>query len=459
MSGRRIVGPLVALAVVLGGIGSVVAWFLSTEGYLPGDAMVRSWEAPDDRRAEVGPGDESWVVGDVAIRSRYDAVTGFGLAEGREGEKLWEYVPPGRSEICATAEHAGTGAVLVVQGASGSNADGLSAAACTTVLALDAENGRELWKEEQKPGKDQFGEVVAMGAAPMDARGDLAVMAQDLRKTVYDTEGLPVKKAPRPGEAVLRGLDLRTGKTRWTTELPDRCGTNEVLAGEKRIVAILSCDAGGRDKREFSELTVAAFDRATGALEWNVPIDARRPLDPATSVSVESADPLVLTVGVSGDDPGPTGLFVSFDDNGRPRPTIDFDRGDDGVINASGPMQTATAGDRLYAMAGYWEKGNHHTVFAFDLATGEEVWSEEMDDPAAAMTASGDKVTVLCEWSTQSEAITTLIELDADNGDETDERHFRDPVPSPVTAMYDADGLLLTAGLGGGTPFTAWERW
>ncbi|MCL7428974.1 PQQ-binding-like beta-propeller repeat protein [Streptomyces sp. YS415] len=451
---------LAALALVLGGVGSLVAWFLSSEGYLPGDAMLRSWEAPEDREAAVGAGDDNWVVGDVAIRSRYDAVSGFGLTDGREGKKLWEYVPPGRSEICATAEHAGTRAVLVVQGASGSNtADGLSAAGCTTVIALDARDGRELWKEEQKPVKDQFGEVVTLSAPALDARGDLAVVAQDRRGVQYDAQGRQVKKDGKRGEAALRGIELHTGKPRWTAELPDRCGPNEVVVGEKRIVAVLACGAGGHDKREISELTVATFDRATGALQWNVPIDARRPLDPTTHVSIEAADPIVLTVGPSGENQGATGMFVSFDDKGRPRPAIDFDRGDDGVIDADSLMQTAVAGDRLYALAGYWQKGNHHTVIAFDLTTGEEAWSKEMDDPAAAMTAYGYTVTVLCEWSTQADAITTLIELDPSNGNETDERHFRDPVPSPVTAMYDTHGLLVTAGLGSGAPFSAWERW
>ncbi|MFC7012444.1 PQQ-binding-like beta-propeller repeat protein [Streptomyces viridiviolaceus] len=448
-----------ALAVVLGGIGAIVAWFMSAEGYLPGDAMLRSWEAAEDRKVEVGAGDDNWVVGDVAVRSRYDAVTGFGLTEGHEGKKLWEYVPAGRSEICGTAEHAGKGAVLVLQRGDGSDVAGRSGTGCTTVLALNAEDGRELWREEQKPPRDEDGKEVDVSAPTLDARGDLAVVAQDRRGTEYDAQGRPVKKDGKRGDAVLRGLDLRTGKPRWIAELPDRCGPESVSVGKKRVFVVLSCGAGGRDRREVSELTVARFDRATGSLEWHVPIDARRPLDPATRVSIESTDPLVLAVGESDENEEVTGLFVSFDENGRPRPAIDFSRGDDGLIDANSLMQTAVVGDRLYALAGYWSKGNHHTVIAFDLKTGEEVWAEEMGDPAAAMTASGDKVTVLCEWSTQSEAITTLIELDAGDGDETDERHFRDPVPSPVSAIYEHDGLLVTAGRGGGAPFIGYERW
>ncbi|MFD6416142.1 PQQ-binding-like beta-propeller repeat protein [Streptomyces sp. NPDC060194] len=459
MSAREARGPLTTLAVLLAAIGSVAAFFLSVEGYLPWDAMVRSWAAAEDREAEVTGGDATWVVGDVAVRSRHDAVSGYALTGDDKGGKLWEYVPPGRDTVCDSAEHAGAKAVLVAlsSGGGSDDADGGSGA-CSTVLALDAESGRQLWKREWEPAKDPLSDATDLSALDLDARGDLAVVAEDPFEG-YPQDGTQERAAKKDGAYALRALDLRTGAPRWTAELPDRCAPDEVSAGEKRVVAVLSCDAGGRDRREVSELTVAVLDRATGAVEWNVPVDARRPLDPATSVVIDATDPLVLAVGSSDEAEGASGLFASFDDDGRPRPTIDFDQGDDGIIGADSLMQTVVAGDRLYALAGYWEKGEHHTVIAFDLRTGDRVWSEEMDDPAAAMTVSGDRLTVLCEWSTQSDDITTLIELDARDGDETDERHFRDPVPRPVSAMYEADGLLVTAGRGGGAPFTAWERW
>ncbi|QNS04724.1 outer membrane protein assembly factor BamB family protein [Streptomyces xanthii] len=456
---------MVTLAVVLGGIGSLVAWYLSNEGYLPGDAMVRSWSAQKDRAGEAGTADDNWVVGDVAVRSKDDAVTGYGIAAGQDGKKLWEYVPPGRGEICGTAEHAGTGAVLVARGAAGGDVAGLPGAGCTTILALDAKDGRELWKEEAKPAKDAFGDAVPGSAPTLDARGDLAVVAQDRRRPEPDAQGNPVRQNGKSDDVTLRGLDLRTGKLRWTAELPDRCGPQSVSMGEKRVFAVLSCDAGGRDEREVSELTVAAFDRATGALAWNAPIDDRRPLDPKTAVGIESVDPLVLSVGAAPDNPATSnpsaseaGVFVPFDANGRPGPVIDASR-DKGVINAGDRMQTAVAGDRLYALSGYWQKGNHDIVVAFDLKTGEQVWSEEMDNPAPALAVLDGRVTVLNEWSTQAEAITTVVELDPDDGEELDERHFRDEVPGPVGGMYAHDGRLITASQGGGAPFTAYERW
>ncbi|MFE7040325.1 outer membrane protein assembly factor BamB family protein [Streptomyces atratus] len=454
MSGRSLVKPLVWTAIVLVVIGSLTAMMLSPYGYLPGDAMVRSWSAAKDRTSSGQ--DDNWVVGDVAIRSRYDEVTGFGLAAGQDGKKLWEYVPPGRTQMCGAAPHAGAGVVLVAYEddgtGEGSTPDGVPVKACSNVLALDAKDGRELWKEHSNLRRDSFGDVVAGSSPRLDAGGGLAVVAQDRRATTSTGQ------KDKGGDVSLRGLDVRTGKQRWAAELPDRCGPDTVSVGRKRVFAVLTCGSGGRDKRAVAEVTVAAFDRATGALEWNVPVDARRPLDPKTAVGIESADPLVLTVGVSADSPGNTGLFISFDENGRPRPTIELDR-EQGVIQASTVMSTAVVGDRLYALAKYWKKGNHHTVIAFDLKTGEEVWSQGMDDPAAGMAVIGDRVTVLCEWSTQSAAITTMVELDAADGEELDERHFRDEVPGLVGGMYERDGRLVVAGLGGSYPFTAYERW
>ncbi|MFI9121033.1 hypothetical protein ACIGW0_16765 [Streptomyces bikiniensis] len=69
---------LVGIGVVLGVIGSVTAWFLSFEGYLPGDSMVRTRATAKDRPSDEA--NDSRVVGDVAVRGRFDAVTGFGIA-------------------------------------------------------------------------------------------------------------------------------------------------------------------------------------------------------------------------------------------------------------------------------------------------------------------------------------------------------------------------------------------
>ncbi|MEU0371501.1 PQQ-binding-like beta-propeller repeat protein [Streptomyces sp. NPDC006283] len=448
MSGRTLAKALTTTVVALAVIGSVTAWILSYNGYLPGDAMVRAWSAPKDRATD-GRANGTWVVDDVAVRSRFDAVTGFGLADGQNGKELWEYVPPGRTRICGSARHADASVLLVAYGQEGGETSepAPQGKGCATVLALDVKDGRELWTAQRKVATGRFGQ----GSQFLDAGGDIAVVAHDHRTAL--------RGRAEDDHTSLRALDLRTGKPRWTADLPEECGPQQVSVGKEQVFAVLDC--GGEDTDELgiggtdgAEQMMAAFDRETGALNWNVPMDARRPLDLSATVAIESTDPLVLTVTRPSTDD--TGTFYSFGDDGRPRPGIEFNR-DYGAITATEAAQTAIVGERLYALAGYWQKGERHHLVTFDLKTGEEVWKESLDDPAAALSARGDRITVLGEWSTQSSSITDLFEYDADNGEELDERHFRDNVPGPMSAVYEHDGRIIVAG--GDRPFTAFERW
>ncbi|MGW0817665.1 outer membrane protein assembly factor BamB family protein [Streptomyces viridiviolaceus] len=450
MSGRTLAKALTATVVTLAVIGSVTAWILSYNGYLPGDAMVRAWSAEKDRATD-GHANGTWVVGDVAVRSRFDAVTGFGLDDGQNGKKVWEYVPPGRTQICGSARHADASVLLVAYGEEGGDTSEAAprGKGCATVLALDVKDGRELWTAQRKVATGRFGQ----GSQFLDAGGDIAVVAHDHRDAL--------QARTKDDHTSLRALDLRTGKPRWTADMPDECGTHKVSVGEEQVFAVLECGGGDPDDVGFgstdgAELMMAAFDRGTGALNWNVPMDARRPLDLSATVTIESTDPLVLTVGRSSNLD--TGTYFSFGKDGRPRPGIEFD-GDYGTIAAADAAQTAIVGERMYALAGFWQKGQRHRLVAFDLTTGEEVWKVTLDDPAAALSARVDRITVLGEWSTQSSSITDLFEYDAGNGEELDERHFRDDVPGPLSAVYEHDGRIIVAGWGGGHTFTAFERW
>ncbi|MFC8915703.1 PQQ-binding-like beta-propeller repeat protein [Streptomyces sp. NPDC057116] len=449
MSGRTLAKALTTTAVILAVVGSITAWMLSYQGYLPGDAMVRTWTAAKDRPTDDTQANDTWVVGDVAVRSRFDAVTGFGLARGQDGKKLWEYVPPGRTRICGSAEHADASVLLVAYGEEGG--ESLEPAprgkGCATVLALDLKDGRELWTAQRKVTTGRFDE----GSQFMDAGGDLAVVTHDHRDARMGRT--------KDDHTSLRAVDLRTGKPRWTAAMPASCGPHRVAVGKEQVFAVLEC--GGKEADEYgyggtdgAELHVAAFDRATGALNWKNPMDARLPVDLRAIVSITSTDPLVLMVGRDGNLD--KGTYLSFGQDGRPRPRIDFD-GDHGKIDAADPTQTAIVGERMYALAGRWQKGEHHNLIALDLTTGETVWKEDLDEPGAALLARDDRITVLGEWSTQSSAITDLFVFDAGNGEELDERHFRDEVTG--SRFYEHEGRLIAAGAGGGLTFTAFERW
>ncbi|MET9956052.1 PQQ-binding-like beta-propeller repeat protein [Streptomyces sp. NPDC006339] len=452
MSGRAgLVKALVAIGVVLGVIGSITAWFLSFEGYLPGDAMVRTWATAKDRPSD-DEANDSWVVGDVAVRGRFDAVTGFGIADGQDGKKLWEFVPPGRAQICGSAPRADEGVLLVAYGTesratggeSGKPAAPGKGKGCSTVLALDTKDGRELWSVPRTVSDGRFptGEF-------LEAAGDLALVEHERTE----------QEARAPGDnRSLRALDLRTGKARWTAAVPGACGVWDTIVGKEHVNAVLACggedaDDSGSGGGEDVELMAAAFDRGTGALKWNVPIDARRPVTTESSVDIESADPLVLRVVRSSNRNAgeETGTFVSFGQDGRLRPGIELS-GDYGQIDLA-----EVAGERLYALAWTYSKGRHYRLIAFDLKTGAEVWNEKLDEPAAGLAVRGDRITVLCEWSTQASAITELLVFDAGNGEELDERHFREEAPSG--SFFEHDGRIIVAGPAGGHAFTAFERW
>ncbi|MGW2205546.1 outer membrane protein assembly factor BamB family protein [Streptomyces sp. NPDC001774] len=452
MSGRAgLVKALVVIGLVLGVIGSITAWFLSFEGYLPGDAMVRTWATAKDRPSD-DKANDSWVVGDVAVRSRFDAVTGFGIADGQDGKKLWEFVPPGRAQICGSAPRADEGVLLVAYGTESSATSGGSGKpaapgkgkGCSTVLAFDTKDGRELWGVPRTVSGGRF-----LGGEFLEAGGGLALVEHERTEQEARTPG---------GNRSLRALDLRTGKARWTAAVPGACGVWDTFVGKEQVHAVLACggedaDDPGSDSGEDVELMAAAFDRGTGALKWNVPIDARRPVSTDSTVFIESADPLVLRVVRSSNSNSgeATGTFVSFDQDGRTRPGIELG-GDYGQIDAA-----EVVGERMYALAWTYSKGRHYRLVAFDLKTGEEVWNNELDEPAAGLAVRGDRVTVLCEWSTQASAITELLVYDAGNGEELDERHFREEAPSGY--FFEHDGRIIVAGAAGDHAFTAFERW
>ncbi|MFI8822857.1 PQQ-binding-like beta-propeller repeat protein [Streptomyces sp. NPDC053431] len=450
MSGRAgLVKALAGLGLVLGVIGSITAFFLSNEGYLPGDAMVRTWATAKDRPGD-GEANDSWVVGDVAVRSRFDAVTGFGIADGQDGKKLWEFVPPGRARICGSAPRADEGVLLVAYGTESKAASGGSGEpappgkGCSTVVAFETKDGRELWSVPRTVSDGRFA-----GDGFLEAGGGLALI---------EHERTEQEKRKPGGNRSLRALDLRTGKARWTAAVPGTCGVWDTSVGEEQVHAVLACggddeDASGSDGGGDVELMAAAFDRGTGALKWNVPIDARRPVSTDSKVSIESADPLVLKVVRSSNENAgrETGTFVPFDQDGRTRPGIELSGGY-GQVDAA-----EVVGERMYALAWTYYKGRQYRLIAFDLKTGEEVWNDELDEPAAGLAVRGDRITVLCEWSTQASAITELLVYDAGDGEELDERHFREEAPSGH--FFEHDGRIIVAGAAGDHAFTAFERW
>lgn len=438
--GRWIVGT--AAVVLLLGVGGITAGLMSTEGYLPGDAMVREWETPADPRAEEY-GNGSWLAGNTVVRSRFDALTGYDV---RSGAERWEFVPPGRTEICSTDGDEDTGIVMVSYGEPRADAKG-----CVTAAAIDLRTGDTLWKAPLTIRTD--GATGAPYTDQVATGGGLAVLRD------WDGRWLPGADAivkDEVGERVpvrgLRAVDARTGKARWTAELPGDCFPRQVAAGAKRVVAVLGCD---------SELRLAVFDPADGAERWTVPLD-RRGLDLSAEVSVRSVDPLVVRITDPDTDDG---AFLAFGDQGRPLGRIES-HGEHGEFGP-GPdhANVMVADGKLFAILGHPDhSSSHERVVAFDLADGRELWHHtfERHNSVVGLHAGGGRVTVLVNPARNATA-EDLHVLDADSGEERDHRAFRDDVDDDSGALQGVhvrgDTVVVARWGEGVRPLSAYRTW
>ncbi|MFF7774457.1 PQQ-binding-like beta-propeller repeat protein [Streptomyces tanashiensis] len=442
--GRRTGFLAAAIVAVLALVGGLVSGVLMITGNMPGDSMDTAWETPADPAA-AGYGNGSWPAGDILVRSRFDAVTGYDM---RTGKQQWEYVPPGRSEICSTSTPDASVLLLV----HGENVTAARAEGCADITALDLKTGKELWSGSRKASAKATAGGPASGMVA--AGGGLAV--------VVDTWTDGLGEAVADGRKAIRAVDLRTGERRWTATLPKDCLPFSVGAAKRRVVAILSC---GKENR--TELTAAALDPTTGALLHNEPLDARRPVAPSSSSPVQtsllSVDPLVVSVRPAY-EPGPgTDAFFSFGADGRRQSRIESS-GEHGKIVADKPSKVAVDGDRLYAVAELGKSSTSSRVVAIDLRTGRLAWQANSGrGDTVALTVHDGKVTALHQ--DRGSFAERLYVLDGATGEELDDRTFPvdiDRNDGWLAGLFDRDGLLIVSRYdtdGPGRPFAAYERW
>ncbi|MEU8679463.1 PQQ-binding-like beta-propeller repeat protein [Streptomyces sp. NPDC048560] len=452
--GRRIGWVAAAVAAVLALVGGLVSVFLMITGNMPGDSMDSAWETPaDSAAAEHGNG--SWLVGDVLVRSRFDEVTGYGV---RTGKQHWEYVLPGRSEICSTSTPEDS-VLLLVHGenVTAAEADGEG---CAGITALDLKTGKELWSGSRKASaKATAGVAAGTIGGPVNgtvaAGGGLAV--------VLDTWTDGLGEVVADGRKAIRAVDLRTGERRWTATVPKDCRPFDVGAAKRRVVAVLSC---GKENR--SELTAAVFDPATGSLLHNEPLDARRPVasfssSSAVRTALLSIDPLVVSVRPAYDTEPGTDAFFSFGADGRRQSRIEIS-GEHGKIVADKPSKVAIDGEHLYAVADFGKSSTSSRVVAIDLTTGRLAWEADSGrGDTVALAVHDGKVTVLHQ--DRGSFTETLYVLDGATGEELDDRNFSVDIDRDdgwLAGLFDRDGLLIVSRYdtdGPGRPFAAYERW
>ncbi|WMX44796.1 PQQ-binding-like beta-propeller repeat protein [Streptomyces roseicoloratus] len=244
----------------------------------------------------------------------------------------------------------------------------------------------------------------------------------------------------------LRAVDLRTGARRWTTALPDDCVLGGLGLAPKQVVAALGC---------ATEAKAAAFDPADGTVRWTVPLDARRGVAADATLVVLSADPPAVWFNESDG----ARAAVGFGPDGRPRSRIDA-VGDYGSIT-----ETAADGGRLFAIAAYegGQGGSWERLVAFDLASGDELWREDVGNGSSGVDVLEAKDGRVTTVETDAKYGDTLYVFDAASGDEEDDRSFRDHVVDggdPVRGVLThGDHVLLTRDGGVRRAFSVYERW
>ncbi|MER7000656.1 PQQ-binding-like beta-propeller repeat protein [Streptomyces sp. NPDC000410] len=395
-------GAALAVTVVAAiGLALITGFvYLVMPGYLPFNAMTTVWEAPRDGEAAEG-GNDTWLVGDIVVRSRFDGATAFDV---RSGKKRWEYLVPNRAETCGSSADTAAGVALIAfREARPEEKD------CVSVVAIDLTSGRELWR------------TAGVSAAFLDdvvtTGGGLGVLLDGGR---------------------LRAVDLKTGAPRWTAPLSKGCVPHGLGLAPEQVVAALMCG---------TEATLAAFDPANGKTRWTVPVDARRGVDADAELSVVSADP--PTVRVHEADGSGLSAVLAFGADGRAQSRIDA-VGDYGRI-----FTTVVKDGRLFALArpGRGQGGPFSGVVAFDLATGGELWRK--GGGGDAFDVADGQVTVVRPSYKNGDL---MFVIDAATGDEEDERTFRDRVAG-AGAVVTYQDLVVVAGGGEGSALTVYERW
>lgn len=426
---RRLRPLLAAVAALLVG--------LTTGCSAAGGSMRVVWEAPvDDNARDYGNG--AWFVGDMLVRSRYDTVTAF---DAGSGERRWEYAPPGQDHVCAVGRRVAGSVVLLARGDRGPGGQG-----CATVAALDLTTGRELWHVRRAPADltESLTDMVAAG-------GGLAVLRDGDDRWVLQT----IRPAVQGSEA-LRAFDLRTGAPRWKAAVPAGCVPERVAAGERQVLAVLTC---GR-----TELRLAAFDEADGKAQWSAPLGGRPTPGTDAEVMLLSTDPVVVQVGGTAQG-GLPGAYLAFGEDGTPLGRIES-TGGHGTIQSHRSGLVAVADGRLYAAAEA-KRGKEYVnrVVAFDLAKGTEVWRHDLPSGRGflALEAAGGRVTALARsLGRRHDGTDELLVLDAATGDEQDTRDTGadiDHKTGELAGLLTHEDLVVAVRWGWGVrPFSAYER-
>ncbi|MFF8280994.1 PQQ-binding-like beta-propeller repeat protein [Streptomyces lateritius] len=189
----------------------------------------------------------------MLVRSRYDTVTAFDTGTGK---RRWEYAPPGQEHVCAVSRSTAGAMVLIARGSMGADAG------CSTVVALDLTNGRELWHTPRTPADGgQRWTVLLDGRTTPRPDGQVALLSTE--PVVVQLGGTA---EGQPGAYLAFGGDGKAVGRIGTTG-----GYGTLLAHAPALVAIadgrlhVGAEAG---RRAAHRDRVVAFDLASGSEVW-----------------------------------------------------------------------------------------------------------------------------------------------------------------------------------------------
>ncbi|WP_164519671.1 PQQ-binding-like beta-propeller repeat protein [Nocardioides ferulae] len=298
-----------------------------------------------------GPADASILV----LSDDRDRVVGL---DAETGEQRWQW-SSSPDRVCQTSPRVNRAGVLAVLTDRGPGD-------CTQVVALDTTTGEETWRR-RVPGRPPY---LSASAVAVSRRTVLveAFCDEVLRYAAGSGRSLDTL-APRDRKCAMEsalgdGL-VAVMNDPETASTPDDHGTGWIPATTDRVTRDL-------------------YDADTGRLLWRAPMsNAGGSID-----QVVSTDPLVLVWTRRGQQVGQV-----FDRRGRPRAVVGLRMpGQTGGLVAVGEHDGVLAVQHTSLVGSSAPRPYATTTYAYDVATGEELWRQEPELGVPAGVVDGSVV-------------------------------------------------------------------
>jgi outer membrane protein assembly factor BamB len=339
---------VVLLAAVVGGVYPGTAIFQWAHGKTLGVV----WRAPFESGGTSQDADGSWVSGSTVIRARFDGLTAYDVATGRQ---RWTLPVPGRQVLCAMSRHTAGDIGLIAYGA--------ESRPCDRLVAVDLTGGRQLW-DQARPGT---GPPSTTTPDSIDVAGQIAVMDTD--------------------DAIV-ALDLRTGVKRWSAD-PGKtetttCRFGHLTGGDAQVVTEVDCPE--------QTPRIRALNLADGRPRWDATVPSQAD---SMNISLLSGSPAVVYLSEGGKRGADA--VVAFDDSGRVRARIPAQNGTEQFDSSTYgfdavPVRRMFVASGVFVTATRSDNGKH-SVIGFDLTDGRRLWAKSLGHSSIdVMQVSGDTV-------------------------------------------------------------------